>query len=152
MPARRKCKYCSQVCKLSQCLAYRKKCEKCYKMNHFKEVCRSSKGSAVHNIDKEDEQEQETDIEMANINSVRFNFNHSTTIGNPKTSSNKVVITVPYKVAMASDGNITPFYMYKKLFPRATVEQLVATKDTNFKLKTYNQTTITQLGICRVTL
>ena len=51
-----------------------------------------------------------------------------------------------YKVDTGSDGNIMPFYMYKQLFPRATVKQLAATKDTKIKLKTYNQTTITQLG------
>ena len=64
---------------------------------------------------------------MVNINSVRFNSNHSTIIVHLKTSSNEVVITVPYKVDMSSDGNIKPFYMYKKLFPGATVQQLAAT-------------------------
>ena len=32
------------------------------------------------------------------------------------------------------------------------MEQLAATKDTRINLKRYNQTTVTQLGICRVTL
>ena len=82
-------------------------------MKHFKEVCRSFKGSAVYNIEKEDEQEQETNIEMVNINSVRFNSNPSAIIANLKTSSNKVVITVPYKVDMGSDRNIMPFNVYK---------------------------------------
>ena len=44
------------------------------------------------------------------------------------------------------------FFIYKEFFPRATVEQLVATKDTEIKLKTYKQITITQLGICTVKL
>ena len=61
-------------------------------MNHFKEVCRSSKGSMVHNIEIEDEQEQKTDIEMVNIISVRFNSNHSAIIANLKTSLNKIAI------------------------------------------------------------
>ena len=51
---------------------------------------------------------------------------------------------------MGNDGSIMPLYMYKKLFPRATIRQLVATRDTNTKLKMYKQTTIMQLGICRV--
>ena len=58
MSARRKCKYCGQVCKLRWCLKHGKKCEKYNKMNHFKEVYRSSKGSMVPNIKKKDEQEQ----------------------------------------------------------------------------------------------
>ena len=78
-------------------------------MNHFKEVYRSSKGSMVHHIETEDEQKQETDIEMVNINSIRFNSNHFTIIANLKTSPNKVVITVPYKVDTGSIGYIMPF-------------------------------------------
>ena len=81
----------------------------------------------VHNIQK-DEENLETDIEIGNINSIRFNSNHSPIIANSKTSVNKVVITAPYKVDTGSDGNIMPFYMYKKLFPRATADQLVGKK------------------------
>ena len=121
-------------------------------MSHCKEVCRSSKGSTVHNIEIEDEKEQGTDIELVNTNSIRFNANHSPTIANLKTSLNKVAITVPYKVDIGGNGNILPFYIYKTLFPRATVEQLAVTKDTKFKVKTCNQSSITQLSICRATL
>ena len=89
---------------------------------------------------------------MVNINSIRFNFSHSAIIINLKTSSHNVVITVPYKVDMGSYRNLMPFYIYKKLFPRATVEHVAARKDNKFKLKTYNQTTITQLSTYRVKL
>ena len=41
-PARRRCKYCGMNTKPRQCPAYGKKCERCYKMKHFKEVHRSS--------------------------------------------------------------------------------------------------------------
>ena len=81
------------------------------------------------NKEEDDEQQQETDIEMVNINSIRFNSNHSTIIANLKASWNKVVITVSYKIDTGNNGNIMPFNMYKKLFTRATVEQLAATKD-----------------------
>ena len=37
------------------------------------------------------------------------------------------------------------FNIFAKLFPRATADQLVATKDAT-RLKSYNYTTITQLG------
>ena len=52
----------------------------------------------VHNMGNKDEQEPETDIETVNINSVRFNYNCFAIIANLKTSSNKVVITVPYNM------------------------------------------------------
>ena len=60
-------------------------------------------------------------------------------IANLKTSSNKLVITVIYKVDIGSDGNIMPLHIYKKLFPRATIEQLEAARDTDIKLKMCNQ-------------
>ena len=62
------------------------------------------------------DQEQETDTEMFNINSGTMNSDHSAIIANLKTSSNKVVIIVPYKVDTDSDGNIMPLYIYKKYF------------------------------------
>ena len=91
-------------------------------------------------------------MKMVNINSGRFNFNHPAIIANLKTLSNNIVITVPYKDDMSSNGNIMPFYIYKKLFPKATQEQLAARKDTTIKLKMCIQTTIKQLGICRLQL
>ena len=51
---------------------------------------------------------------MVNINSVRVTSNHSAVIANLKISSNKVIFTVSYKLDMESDGNIMPFYIYKK--------------------------------------
>ena len=40
--------------------------------------------------------------------------------------------------------------MSTKIFPRATKEQLVATRNNNIQLQTQNRTTITQLGIFKV--
>ena len=45
-----------------------------------------------------------------------------------------------------------PSHLYKKLFPRATKEQLVETQNKNVQLKTYNKTTITLLVIFKVKL
>ena len=45
-----------------------------------------------------------------------------------------------------------PLHIYKKLFPSITNEQLATTKNKNVPLKTYNKTTITQLGTCTVTV
>ena len=39
-----------------------------------------------------------------------------------------------------------PLSKCKKLFPRATKDQLAAKRNTDIKIKTYIQTTITQLG------
>ena len=48
---------------------------KCNKMNHFREVCWSIRGSVVHNIEQEADQEQKNHMGIVNINSVNFNAN-----------------------------------------------------------------------------
>ena len=101
-------------------------------------------------MEKDSNQEQEDHIEMVNINSIKFNSNCSAKIANPKSSSIKVVITVPFKIDIGSEVNLMPLYIHKKLFPRATLDQFMATRDTNIKLKMYNQKTITQLSLCGV--
>ena len=73
---------------------------------------------------------------MVNINCIRFNSNHSAIIANLKTSSNKIVITLPY--IMAATEIQCHFTCTKTLFPRVTVEHLAATKDMKIKLKMYN--------------
>ena len=116
----------------------------------FSEVCRSKRGRAVHNVEQEQNlnQEKKVKIDMVNINSVSFNSKCSVITVNLKTS-NQARITVSYKVDTGSDTNIMPLHIYKKFFPRATKEQLAATRHTDVQLKTYNRTT-TQLGICKV--
>ena len=94
-------------------------------------------------------QEEEDHIDTVNINSINFNSSNSVITANIKIVSNEVRIIVQYQVDTASDGNMLS-HMYKKLFPRATKEQLVVTRNMDIQLKTYNRMTITQLGICKV--
>ena len=86
-----------------------KKCEKFGTMNHFNEICRSSKSSAVHKWIKKQSRNKETDMETVKINSIRLYSDHSAIIANLKISSYKVITTVLYKVDMGSNGNIMPF-------------------------------------------
>ena len=117
-----RCKYCGQPHKLRWCQAYGKRCDKCDKLNHFKDVSRSARSSAVNTIEKEAVNEKEPGIKMVNINSVNFNSNHSAIIANLKTSSNKVTLMMPYKVDVGSDGNLIPFIIFTKLFPSTTTD------------------------------
>ena len=64
------------------------------------------------------------------------------------TSNNK--IEVPHKIDTGSDGNIMPWYMFKKLFPRVTEAKLAKPVKNHIELKMYNKTDITQLGMCMV--
>ena len=111
-PTRKSCNYYNPSHNLRWCLANGKKCERCYKMNHLKDVCRSSKSSAVHNMEKETDHEQEIDNEMVTINPIKFNFSCSTIIADQKALLNKVIFTVPYKVYMGTDGNLEHVQSY----------------------------------------
>ena len=75
---------------------------------------------------------------MANTNFVILNIKWSVITANLKTLSNQVSIIVPHKVDTGNEGNIMPLHLYKRLFPRATKEQMVATKIKNIQLRTYN--------------
>ena len=92
--------------------------------------------------------EQEICIKTININSNNFYCNHSA-IANLKTSSNKATFAVPYKVGTGHNGNLMPLNIFTILFPCKTADQLAAKKDAT-KLRTYNCTTITQWGRCKV--
>ena len=70
----------------------------------------------VNAVVKEDIHEQESGIETVNINSFRFNSNHSTIIAKLKISSKQATIMVPYKVDMGCDGNIMLFNVFKNYF------------------------------------
>ena len=146
------CSYCGSIHQPRQCLAYGKKCTDCYKISHFRRVCRSKRTRAVNEVEHETAQGsiEEGSIDSVNINSINFNKNHLVITANLKTSANKSSIIVPYKVDTGSDGNIIPLHIYKKLFPRVANEQLMAAKTINEQLTTYNRTTITQLGMCTV--
>ena len=58
------------------------------------------------------------------------------------TGNNK--LTFPYKIDTGSDGNIMPWYIFKKLFPQITEDKPEKTIKKHIKLKTYNKTVITQ--------
>ena len=57
---------------------------------------------------------------------------------------------VLYKLDPGSDVNIMPFHIFKKLYPGSTKEQLATKKNNYIKLRTYDSTTVTQLGRCTV--
>ena len=89
------------------------------------------------------------EIETVSINSVHMNKNFSVlTVKLEMCTGDK--LTVPYKIDTGSDGNIMPWYIFKKLFPRVTEAELIKNIKKHIKLKTYNKTVVTQLGTCVV--
>ena len=109
------------------------------------------KSRAVHEVEQEIiDKEANKDIEMVSGHSVQLNVNQSIITANLKQLAGRNSVNINYKMDMGSNGNIMPTYLFKKLFPNITNEQLVATVNKCILLKTYNKTTITQLGTCKV--
>ena len=90
------------------------------------------------------------DIETVSINSVHMNRNWSMLTAKLEMCAGNNKLTVPYKIDTGSDGNIMPWSIFKKLFPRVTEAKLEKIIKKHIKLKTYNKTVITQLGTCMV--
>ena len=61
-------------------------------------------------------------------------------------------VEIPYKIDTGSEDNIMPLIMFKKLFKNTTEEQLQKSIQSHIRLKTYNKTHVTQLGMCVVVI
>ena len=130
MPTKHTCRYCGSSHPSRQCLSCGKKCTECNKIGHFRAMCKSGRARTMNEMEQEAAQDsaEENTINLVNIKSVHFNKNCSVITVNVKTSTGRNNVIVPYKVDTGSYGNIMPLYIYKKLFPEVTSEQLAATK------------------------
>ena len=63
-------------------------------------------------------------IETVSINSVHMNKNQAMLTVKLEMCAGDNELTVPYKIDTGSDGNIMPWYIFKKLFPRVTEAKL----------------------------
>ena len=99
------------------------------------DACRSGRNKMMHSINQKYQYQKKDDIDVDNISSINFNSKCSVITANLKTSSNQDTIVAFYTVDIGIDGNIMPLHIYKKLFPRATNEQLMVTKIETIKLK-----------------
>ena len=93
---------------------------------------------------------QEEVIETVGINSVYLNRNWSLITAQLEMQVGETTLEVPYKIDTSSEGNLMPFYIFKRLFRNMSEEQLKGSVKGSIKLKTYNGTHITQLGTCAV--
>ena len=67
-------------------------------------------------------------------------------------SSHQNSTIIPFKIDTGSDENIMPIHFFQNIVPRATKEQVVATKDKRIVLRTYNKTLLPQLDISGVSI
>ena len=88
------------------------------------------------------------DLETVSIGSVHLNKNWSLLMVELEMQADNNSIVIPYKIDTGSEGNIMPLLIFKKLFKNI---YRIATKKTiksHIRLRTYNKTNITQLGMC----
>ena len=72
-------------------------------------------------MEQNDTQEYiEDDLEMVSINSVCFNKSCSLLMAKLKMPIGRNSMVIPYKIDTGSDGNIMPWHIFKKLFPKVT--------------------------------
>ena len=123
----------------------------CGKVGHFKKNCHSKRSRVVNEMEQEMSQEySKGEIETVSINSIYMNKNQSMLTAKLEMHGGNNKLTAPYKIHTGSDGNIMPWYIFKKLFPRVTEAKLKKTITKDIKLKSYNKIVITQLGTCMV--
>ena len=107
----------------------------------------------VNEIELEALQEYSEDgIETVSIDSVHVNKNWSLLMEELEMHAGDNKIIVPYKLDMGSEGNIMPWHIFKRLFKNITEAELKKTVKGHTILKMYNNTVITQLGTCMVTI
>ena len=87
---------------------------------------------------------------MVSMHSVQLNVNQSIITTNLKMSAGRNSVNIKYNIDMGNDVNIMPTYLLKKQFPNITNERLAETVNKHIPVKTYNKTTITELGTCKV--
>ena len=122
-------------------------------MGHFKKACHNKRSRVINEMEQEMSQEySKGKIETVSINSAHMNKNWSMLTAELETCTNNSKLTVPYKIDTGSDGDIMPWYIFKQLFPRVMEAELEKTIKKHIKLKTYNETVITQLGTCVVVI
>ena len=107
------------------------------------------------NLDQESSNDQIDDIttkvKSLYYNNVHFNsINTHMHINLKAKSCNSTSMVTKFKVDTGADGNLLPLAEFFKHFPDANMNQLAKTRDPNTTLYAYNNTEITQLGICEL--
>ena len=78
----------------------------------------------------------EDDLKMVSINSAYFNKSCSVQTTKLEISIDNNNMVILYKIDTGSDGNIMPWYIFKKLSPRVTNYQLAKISLKTYKTKT----------------
>ena len=107
----------------------------------------------MNELEIEEMQEgSEGEIETVSIDSVHLNKNQSLLAVELEMQSGRNTIVILYKIDTGIKGNMMPLFIFKKLFKNITEEQLQKSIKAHIRLRTYNKSSITQLGMCEVVI
>ena len=98
---------------------------------------------------QEYQEDSEGETKTVSIDSVHLNKTQSLLMVKLETQAGRNTIIIPYKIDTGSKGNM-PLFMFKILFTNITEEQLQKSIKGHIRLRKYNKTNITQLGMCTV--
>ena len=111
-------------------------CATCGKTGHFREVCRSNRNHAVHEVEIEMGPDSHgEDIEIMSINSLYLNRKQSLIAVHLEMQAGKTALEIPYKIDTGSEGNLMLLYTFQKLLKNRSEEQLKRSVKGNIKLK-----------------
>ena len=92
-------------------------------MGPFKKVCQSRKDCVVHKVEVEVSQEDDK-IEEVSINLVYLNNKQLIITANLEMQVSKNTVKILYKIDTGSEANLMPWYIFRKLCGRQSMEQL----------------------------
>ena len=81
-------------------------------------------------------------FDLVNIRYLNFESVRSVIFTKLESSTSQQRNQITYKINTESDGNLIPFRVFKTLFPKSTIADLHATKNSSVMLKTYNEPNI----------
>ena len=147
----KKCKFCDSSHPRGKCPAYGKVCHVCNKRSHFK-VCCPRVAKKVHEIEK-DESEEHSDQSDYEFFIETVSIQDSAYINQIKNENSDWSITLPsngipvsYKIDTGAQCNVILLTILKKFDPEPDLCPV------NIKLSAYNNSTISILGKCSLTL
>ena len=86
-------------------------------------MCWSRKDHAVHEVEVEVSQEDDT-IEEVSINSVYLNNKRSLIMMDLEMQTSENSVKILYKIDTSSESNLIPLYIFKRLCGHQSIEQL----------------------------
>lgn len=140
----KECGNCGYKHKKGQCFAYGKKCNKCFKLNHFAKKCRSSRPLHTLRQENEDSSDEHFFLETINVSVNAVDKGQKSQAEYATLSLNKV--DVQLKIDTGAEANAIPLNTYKKIAENS----LVKIRPPHAKITAYNRERVPVKAVCHL--